>query len=243
MPLDYWFPANPNIKPQKANQYAIGYFRNFDNNKIEASIETFYKQMYDVIDFRDHTQPLFNSLLDGDVRTGTAKSYGVEFLIKKDDGKINGWISYTLSKAIRKIPEINDGKPYPAPYDKPNNIKVIINYEISARATFSANWIFASGTPITFPVGSEVVGNTAVPIYSARNEYQMRYYHRLDLSFTIKGKEVPGRIWQGEWVFSLYNAYGRHNDWMINFDLEKHKAERTYLPFLFFPGITYNFSF
>jgi TonB dependent receptor/CarboxypepD_reg-like domain/TonB-dependent Receptor Plug Domain len=243
MPLDYWFPANPNIKPQKANQYAIGYFRNLANNQIEASVETFYKQMYDVIDFRDHTQPLFNALLDGDVRTGTAKSYGIEFLIKKNEGKFYGWISYTLSRAIRNIPEINNGQPYPAPYDKPNNINIIVNYEISPEIIFSANWVFASGTPITFPIGSQVVGNTAVPIYSGRNEYRMRDYHRLDLSLTLKGAKKPGRLWQGEWVFSIYNAYGRHNDWMLNFDLENHQAQRTYLPFLFFPGITYNFSF
>lgn len=243
MPLDYWFPSNKNVKPQKADQFGVGYFRNFKNNSYETSIELFYKDMDNVIDFKDHTQTLFNSRLEGDIRTGKAHSYGAEFLIRKNSGKINGWISYTLSRAIRKIPEINNGKEYSAPYDKPHNVNVILNYNATERLTFSANWVFASGTPITFPVGSFEVENTAIPIYSERNEYRMRSYHRLDFSVTLKGKEREGRLWNGEWVFSVYNAYGRHNDWMLNFDLEKGKAERTYLPFVFFPAITYNFNF
>lgn len=243
MPLDYWFPSNNNVKPQKSDQFGIGYFRNFSNNKFETSIELFYKQMDNVIDFKDHTSTLFNSRLEGDIRTGDAYSYGAEFLIRKNEGKLNGWVSYTLSRAIRKIPEINNGKEYSAPYDKPHNVNVVLNYNVTRRFTVSANWVFASGTPITFPVGSFEVENTAIPIYSERNEYRMRNYHRLDLSATVKGKERPGRFWNGEWVFSVYNAYGRHNDWMLNFDLEKGKAERTYLPFVFFPAITYNFNF
>lgn len=243
MPLDYWFPSNKNVKPQKSDQFGIGYFRNFSNNKFETSIELFYKQMDNVIDFKDHTSTLFNSRLEGDIRTGEAYSYGAEFLIRKNEGKLNGWVSYTLSRAIRKIPEINNGKEYSAPYDKPHNVNVVLNYNVTHRFTVSANWVFASGTPITFPVGSFEVENTAIPIYSERNEYRMRSYHRLDLSATVKGKERPGRFWNGEWVFSVYNAYGRHNDWMLNFDLEKGKAERTYLPFVFFPAITYNFNF
>lgn len=243
MPLDYWFPSNKNVKPQKSDQFGIGYFRNFSNNKFETSIELFYKQMDNVIDFKDHTSTLFNSRLEGDIRIGEAYSYGAEFLIRKNEGKLNGWVSYTLSRAIRKIPEINNGKEYSAPYDKPHNVNVILNYNVTRRFTVSANWVFASGTPITFPVGSFEVENTAIPIYSERNEYRMRSYHRLDLSATVKGKERPGRFWNGEWVFSVYNAYGRHNDWMLNFDLEKGKAERTYLPFVFFPAITYNFNF
>jgi hypothetical protein len=243
MPLDYWFPSTPNVKPQKADQYAVGYFRNLFDNILETSVEAFYKDMNNVIDFKDHAEPLFNDRLEGDIRTGTAKSYGLEFLIRKNEGKMTGWVSYTLLKATRKIPEINDGKEYPAPYDKPHTVNVVFSYEFSTRTSFSANWVFASGTPITFPKASQTVGNSSIPIYSSRNGSRMRDYHRLDLSLTVKNKPTPGRLWQGEWVFSLYNAYGRHNDWMLNFDLEKKVAQRTYLPFLYFPGITYNFSF
>jgi hypothetical protein len=248
MPLDVWFPSSPNVKPQKADQYSIGYFRNFLNNDIETSFEAFYKKMYDVVDFKDHAELLMNPRMEGEIRTGKGQAYGMEFLIKKNQGKINGWISYTLSKTTRTISQINDGKVYPSPYDKPNNINVILNYQFSNRAQISATWIYATGAPITAPVGTFVYGNNLNKIYSSRNGYRMRDYHRLDLSFSIKGKEKPGRFWQGEWVFSMYNAYGRHNDWIINFtqdekDPTKIVATRWYLPFVFFPGITYNFNF
>jgi hypothetical protein len=248
MPLDVWFPSSPNIKPQKANQYAVGYFRNFADNTIETSIETYYKQMYDVIDFKDNAQLLMNPRIEGDIRSGTAKAYGLELYVKKNSGKLNGWISYTLSKVTRTIAEINNGNPYPTTYDKPHNINLIVNYEFSNRVILSGNWVYATGAPITFPVGSFVIDNTYGKYYSSRNGYRMRDYHRLDLSLTIKGKERPGKKWEGEWVFSVYNAYGRHNDWMINFvqdanNAQKVVAERWYLPFVYFPGITYNFKF
>jgi hypothetical protein len=248
MPLDVWFPSSPNIKPQKANQYAAGYFRNFANNTIETSIESYYKQMYDVIDFKDNAQLLMNPRLEGDIRSGTAKAYGIELLVRKNSGRLNGWISYTWSKVMRKIPEINYGNPYPATYDKPHNINVILNYEFSNRVILATNWIYATGAPVTFPVGSYMIDNTYGKYYSARNGYRMRDYHRLDLSLTIRGKNHPGKKWESEWVFSMYNAYARHNDWMINFvqDSKNDKkivAERWYLPFVCFPGITYNFKF
>lgn len=244
MPLDYWFPASPNVKPQKANQFSLGYFRNLFDNKLETSVEAFYKQMDDVIDFRDHAQTLFNDRLEGDIRTGKAKSYGLEFFIRKNEGRLTGWISYTLLKAVRKIPEINGGKEYSAPYNKPNTINVILSYEFSSRTLFSANWIYSSGAPMTMPIGSQTVGNVTIPYYSERNGGRMRDYHRLDLSLTVKEKSHHHGLWEGEWVFSVYNAYGRHNDWMLNFNLDKTpRVERTYLPFVFFPGITYNFKF
>jgi outer membrane cobalamin receptor len=248
MPLDIWFPSSPNIKPQKADQYAIGYFRNFFDNALETSVEVYYKDMYNVIDFKDHPSLLMNPRMEGEIRNGSAKAYGVEFYIKKNEGRLTGWVSYTLSKVKRKIPAINDGIAYPAPYDKPNNINAILNYEFTKRVSLSANWIYASGTPMTAPVGTFVYQNTVNKIYSTRNGYRMRDYHRLDLSVTLKGKERANRLWHGEWVFSIYNAYGRHNDWMINFiqdkiNPKKMVAQRTYLPFVFFPGITYNFHF
>jgi outer membrane receptor protein involved in Fe transport len=248
MPLDVWFPSSPNIKPQKADQYAIGYFRNFNDNNIETSVEVYYKNMNNVIDFKDHALLLMNPRMEGEIRTGKANAYGIEFSVKKNEGKLTGWVSYTLSKVKRKIPEINDGKAYPAPYDKPNNINIILNYEFTKRLSVSANWIYATGTPMTAPVGTFEYGNTVNKIYSSRNGYRMSDYHRLDLSVTLKGVERPNRFWHGEWVFSIYNAYGRHNDWIINFVQDKNNpqilnAQRMYLPFVFFPGITYNFNF
>jgi hypothetical protein len=248
MPLDVWFPSSPNVKPQKADQFAVGYFRNFFDNTIETSVESFYKNLYDVIDFKDHPELLMNQYMEGQIRTGTGKAYGIEFLVRKNEGRLSGWVSYTFSRVKRKIPEINNGDYYPAPYDKPNNVNIILSYELSKRAELSSNWIYATGAPFTAPVGTFTYDNTVNKIYSSRNGSRMRDYHRLDLSLTLKEKEHPKRPWKGEWVFSVYNAYGRHNDWMINFTQDKQhpeemNAERWYLPFLFFPGITYNFHF
>ena len=248
MPLDTWFPSSPNIKPQQADQFAIGYFRNFFDNKIETSVETYYKKMTDVVDFADNAKLLMNPWMEGEIRSGKAQAYGLEVFVKKNEGKLTGWVSYTLSKVKRKINGINFGNWYPSPYDKPNTINVVASYEFSKRHIFSANWIFASGAAITAPDGEYQGENTIKKHYSTRNGYRMRDYHRLDLSFTMKNKTKPGRLWQSEWVFSLYNAYGRHNDWMLNFVEKKDSpgkltAQRWYLPFVFFPGITYNFSF
>jgi hypothetical protein len=265
MPLDIWFPSTPNVKPQKSDQCALGYFRNFKNNTIETSVEAYYKKMYDIVDFRDHPQLLMNRYMEGEIRTGTSQAYGIEFLVKKNDGRLNGWISYTWSRVKRKVEDINYGNAYPAPYDKPNNINIILNYELNKRMVLSANWIYATGAPYTAPVGSlalgiptdvhgnlqdpaNVNGNTYNKIYSTRNGSRMRDYHRLDVSLTLKGNTVPNRLWHGEWVFSIYNIYGRHNDWILNFSPNSDnknitKAERWYLPFVFFPGITYNFNF
>jgi outer membrane receptor for ferrienterochelin and colicin len=248
MPLDVWFPASPNVKPQKADQYSIGYFRNFRDNNIETSVEVFYKKMYDVIDFKDHAELLMNPRMEGEIRTGNAQAYGMEFLVRKNEGNLTGWISYTLSKATREIPEINFGKKYNSPYDKPHTVNVVLNYQLSKRSQFAASWVYATGAPMTAPVGSFEYGNTINKIYADRNGYRMRAYHRLDLSYTLAGKEKPGRAWQGEWNFSIYNAYGRHNDWVINFTQDEKNpskvvATRWYLPFVFFPSVTYNFKF
>ncbi len=244
MPLDIWFPASPNIKPQKADQYGLGYFRNFNDNMFEFSAETYYKNMNDVIDFKDHAQLLMNPYLEGEVRTGSSDAYGIEFLLRKNEGKLDGWISYTLSKVTRKIAQINDGKEYPSPYDKPNSINVVMNYELSKRLMISANWIYSTGTPFTGPDSKFPYQNSWNKHYSSRNGSRFPDYHRLDLSLTIQNKPKEGRIWHGEWVFSLYNAYGRHNAWIINFVQDKQigYAEQTYL-FTFFPAITYNFNF
>lgn len=246
-PLDIWFPSTPNVEPQLANQYAVGYFRNFNENTMEASVELYYKTMNHSIDFKDHAQLLLNRELEGELRFGEAWSYGAEFLFKVSEGRLNGWLGYTYSKTHRKFEDINTGKKYPAPYDKPHDISIVVNFKINNRNTVSANWVYSSGQPVTFPTGRAEIGNTIIPIYSDRNAYRMEDYHRLDLSYTLKGKKKPGRSWQGEWNFSVYNAYGRKNPWTINFRQENDNpnityAEKTYL-FSFVPAITYDFKF
>jgi hypothetical protein len=246
-PLDIWFPSSPNVKPQIADQVAGGYFRNFLDNSVEASAEVYYKYIENAIDFRDHAELLLNKELEGELRFGTARSYGLELLIRKNTGKLTGWVGYTLSRSERTIDGINGNKTYLSPYDKPHDVSIVLSYDLSPRLSFGANWVYATGNPVTFPTGRAVIGNKVVPIYSDRNTYRMPDYHRLDFSITLLGREKEGRAYRGEWNLSVYNAYARKNAWAINFVQDEANpdvtyAEKTYL-FSIIPSLTYNFKF
>jgi hypothetical protein len=246
-PLDVWVPSSPNIDPQIADQVAIGYFRNFLNNYFETSIELYYKNMNNQIDFKDHAELTLNSELEGEFRIGDAWSYGAEFLIRKQQGKFTGWISYTLSKAERKIPEINYGKIYPSSYDRPHNLSIVGIYDLTKRWNISATWVYATGNPVTFPSGKFEYEGMAVPIFTERNSYRMPDYHRLDLSITLKGKIKPNKRRRSELNVSVYNVYNRHNAWMITFAQDPEnptvtKAEKVYV-FPIIPSLTWNFYY
>jgi hypothetical protein len=198
------------------------------------------------IDFKDHAELLLNKQLEGELRFGKAWSYGIEFMVKKAEGRLNGWVSYTYSRTFREFADINDGKAYAAPYDSPHDFSIVMNFEASKRWSLSANWIYSTGKPVTFPTGRAVIGGAIVPIYSDRNAYRMMDYHRLDLSATLYPKPKERRF---DWdlVFSVYNAYNRHNAWAINFVQDTENpyttyAEMTYL-FGIIPAITFNFRF
>ena len=246
-PLDIWFPASPNVKPQIGDQIALGYFRNFRHNTFETSVEAYYKWMKDVIDFKDHAQLLLNPKLEGELRVGKAYSYGLEFLVRLNEKKISGWISYTWSRTFRQIPEINKGNPYPAPYDKPNNVAVVINYQITKRLSVSANWVYATGSAVTFPTGRAEIGGKIIPIYSDRNAYRFPDYHRLDLSIDFSSKQKPGKKFTWDLNASVYNVYSRHNTWAINFLQEDNNPNMTYAEKIYLfgivPSLTFNFHF
>jgi hypothetical protein len=246
-PLDIWFAASPNAKPQLSDQWALGYFRNFFENKLETSVEVYYKNMRNVVDFKEFANMLLNEQLEGELRIGTAQSYGVELLAQFGNSKVNGWVSYTYSRAFRTIDDINNGNPYPAPYDKPHDISVVFNYEVSPKLTLSANWVYATGIPATFPAGRYEILGTIIPLYTERNAYRYPDYHRLDLALSYRPRAKSNRKWQGEWNLSVYNAYNRKNAWTINFVQDSNNpsityAEKTYL-FSIVPAITYNFKF
>lgn len=250
-PLDIWFPASPNILPQRSDQYSMGYFRNFLDNRLETSVEIYYKQMDNSIDFVDHAQLLLNPRLEGEIRRGEAVAYGAELFAQYTDDKFSGWISYTYSKTTRYFDEpgnlINKGVPYVAPFDKPHDISIVANYDISKRMSVGANWVYSTGLPFTLPTGRYEIDGNIIPVYTGRNEYRLPDYHRLDLSYTIKGKEREGRRWRGEWNFSVYNAYARKNVWTLNFEQDSDDPNRTFaeMTYLFsiVPAITYNFNF
>ena len=246
-PLDFWFPSGPNVKPQLADQYAVGYFRNLFDNMIETSAEFYYKDMRNVVDFKDNAQLLLNNEMEGEIRVGKSYSYGAEVFLKVTGDKLNGWVSYTYSKTRRKINSINNNQWFPAFYDKPNNVSVVLSYDITKRISFAANWIYATGAPFTAPTQKVGIGNNTAPFYTGRNAARLPDYHRLDVSLTVKNKKKVNRRWESEWNISMYNAYGRKNAWAINFVADKDNpnvtyAEKTYL-FTFLPSITYNFKF
>jgi len=250
-PLDVWFPSTPNVKPQKADEGAIGLFKDFFNNALETSVEVYYKKMYNVIDFRDHAQLFINKYFEGELRIGDGYSYGAEFFVKKQEGNFTGWISYTWSKTMRTIPEINNGNEFAAPYDKPHNLSIVASYDITPRLNISTNWIYSTGAPRTVPVGRYNYQGMIVPIYSDRNSVRIPDYHRMDLSVTLEGKKYKKdgtlKKYQGSWNFSIYNVYNRHNAYSIVFkqndtNPEITEAQKLYL-FKTFPSITYNFKF
>ncbi|MCE1167349.1 MAG: TonB-dependent receptor [Sphingobacteriia bacterium] len=246
-PLDVWFSSSPNVKPQMADQVAVGYFRNFSSSEYEFSAEAYYKWMSNTLDFKDNADIFFNKYLESELRVGKSWSYGFELLLRRNSGKLTGWVGYTFSVARRQIDEINEGVAYKAPYDKPHNITVVASYAFSPRYQFSANWVYSTGAPVTFPTGRAIIGNEVVPVYTARNEYRMPDYHRLDVSFIIKRKQHPNMKWDWEWNFSIYNLYGRKNAWSIGFVEEEDNpgvtyAEKTYL-FGMVPSVTFNFKF
>jgi hypothetical protein len=244
-PLDIWFPSTPNVKPQTADQVAIGYFKNFRDNTFEFTSEIYYKEMANAIDFAPHAQLLLNEHIEGELRTGDARAYGLELMVRKQEGQITGLISYTLSRSEKLIPEIITDW-YPTKYDKLHDISAMLAYDINNRWSVGLNYVFSTGSAVTMPTGRFEYLGVITPVYSDRNGARMPNYHRLDLSLTLKPKENPDRLWNGEWVLSIYNVYNRHNPYSINFQQEDFDpnitfAEMTYLlPIV--PAITYNFK-
>ncbi|MGL5912923.1 MAG: TonB-dependent receptor [Bacteroidales bacterium] len=244
-PLDVWTPSTPNVRPQKANQVSVGYFHNFLNDAVETSVEVFYKHLTDVLDFKDHAIILLNDRLEAEFRRGIGRSYGVEAMVRKNVGKFTGWVSYTYSRSFRKVDEVNNNKWYQTTFDRPHSVNIVANYDITKRINVAASWTYATGMPTTFPEGRFEVDGSYIPIYGGRNTYRLDDYHRLDLAATFVLKKRKG--YEHDINLSVYNAYGRHNTWYMQFVEEPRNsgnmfAERVYL-FSVIPSITYNFKF
>lgn len=247
-PLDVWLPASPNVKPQISDQFTVGYYRNFHDNAVESSVEVFYKDNKNTLDFVENTGVILDRPdREAFLRFGKSYAYGAEFMLKYDFGKWNGWLGYTFSKALYVIPEINGGLPYASPVNHEHSVNLLLCHTFSRRISASAAWVFYSGAPTTYPVSRFSLGDSYAPIFSSRNEGRLSNYHRLDLSLTMKTKRRADNLpWSGEWVFSLYNAYSRHNVWSVVYSLsqyeEKPRAAKLYL-FPILPSISYNLLF
>ena len=244
-PTDVWVPSSSLIKPEKANQYSVGYFRNFLNNTFETTIEVYYKDMYDLVDYKDGADILLNEHVEADLVFGKGRSYGVELLFKKSLGKFTGWVGYTLSKTERQFEAINSGDWFSARQDRTNDVSVVGMYDINDRLAVSASWLFYTGDAVTMPSGQYLIDGNIVPLYTERNGYRMPDYHRLDLSLTLKGKQT--QKFQSSWNFSIYNAYARQNAYSISFE-ESETVPGTmeavqFSLFSIIPSVTWNFNF
>ncbi|MCJ7448015.1 MAG: TonB-dependent receptor [Bacteroidales bacterium] len=244
-PTDVWMPSSNNLKPVLVDQVSAGLFRNFLNNSIETSIEVYYKNMINTVDYEDGAEIIFDEHAESQILTGKGRSYGFELYIKKKYGDFTGWISYTLSRAEAKIEGINNFSWYPMKFDKTHDVSFIAIYKLSKRLTTSSVWTYATGNAVTFPSGKYIVDNNPVPYYTERNGYRMPPYHRLDLSLTLHGKNL--KKYKSDWTFSVYNVYNRHNAYIISFRGSKTLSGATEAVklslFGIVPSITYNFRF
>lgn len=251
-PIDIWTPSGPFLKPQQADQYALGYFQNFEDNTYEASVETYYKDMNNLPEFIDGAELVTNNFLETELLSGKGRAYGAEFLVRKNKGRFTGWLGYTLSRTERRIlgvdaddPGINNGEWYPANVDKTHDFSLTGSYKVNDRWTLSANFVYATGAPVNYPRNRYNYGGLVVPHYEGRNGNRLPAYHRLDLAATLKGKPKGGKPSRGEWSFSLYNVYNRKNASAINFgqneDTRIPEAVRVSLLGII-PSVSYSFS-
>ncbi|CAH0998720.1 hypothetical protein LEM8419_00066 [Neolewinella maritima] len=218
IPLDIWTPSTNNIDPQLADQFALGYFRNFRDNAYELSLETYYKSFDNLIDYIDGADLVLNEFVEGQVLVGTGRAYGTELQLKKTKGRASGWISYTLARTERLVEGINNNEWYPTRFDQTHNFNLTGFYELSERVTLSGTFVYNTGTPLTlansgyYQLGYFVPNNAG----DARNNFRIPDYHRLDVSLTLDPKkEKADRRWQGQWVFGVYNLYARRNPFTV----------------------------
>ncbi len=252
-PLDVWTPSGPYVKPQLLDQYAIGYFRNFNNGDYSLEIESFYKDIQNRIDYIDGANLIANNAIERVVLNGEARAYGLELLLRKNEGRFTGWLAYTLSRSEQRTPGrnsqeigINNGDWYKTNFDKPHDVTITGSYDLNENWDLNANFIYQTGLATTFPNAQYEYEDVNIPVYGARNEDRLPSYHRLDLSATYYPKKNKGRKLQSSWNFGIYNVYNRQNAYSITFrenmDTGRNEAVRLTL-FGIIPSVTYNFKF
>lgn len=258
-PLDVWTPSTNNIKPQTGQQWALGLFRNFNNNRFETSVEVYYRETKNQIDYIDGADLLINEFIEGDILSGDGRAYGAEFFLKKVTGRFNGWISYTLGRTELKVDGINEGNWYPTRYDQLHNLTIASFYDFNDRWSISGNFTYITGTPTTFPNSRFEVQGFVIPFIAdnKRNNIRIPDYHRLDFSVTREGRKVkkngkPRKV-EDSFVFTVYNIYGRKNPFSIYFTQEdgrvpvgdpvETQARQVSIIGTFFPSVSYNFKF
>jgi hypothetical protein len=250
LPTDIWVPSTYKVKPQISWLYAAGLFKNFKDNMYETSVELYYKQMQNQIEYEEGYVPSSLDDTENHFAFGKGWSYGAEFFVNKTKGRLTGWVGYTLSWTWRKFPQLNFGDKYPAKYDRRNDMSVVAMYELNKKWKLSASFVFGTGNSATLPQRFYIVGGILTQEYSRINEYRLPPYHRLDFSAILTPKKNIKRKWKSEWVFSVYNAYNRKNPYFIYFDqtgspfngtLEIQAKQVSLFPVI--PAITWNVKF
>nr|WP_245967193.1 TonB-dependent receptor [Ulvibacterium marinum] len=252
-PLDVWTPSGQFIEPQLSDQYALGYFRNFMDKTYSLEVEAYYKTISNRIDYIDGSDLIGNNTIETEILNGESRAYGLEFLVRKTEGRLTGWLAYTLSKSEQRTPGgnaggpgINDGKWYNTPFDRTHDLSLTGAYQLNDKWSFGTNLVFQTGRPVTYPNGQYEYEGLSIASYSDRNSDRLPAYHRLDVSATYVPNRKPNKRWKGEWVFSIYNLYNRKNAAAISFgqniETGANQATRVAI-FGMVPSVTYNFKF
>ena len=226
-PTDIWKLCDNYIKPQRGDQYSMGIYRNFRRNTVEASIEGYYKDLDNIIDYKSGASLLMNEQIETVLLNGKGKAYGIEFMVKKNSGSVTGWLGYTYARILHKVTGeydeeiINDGNYFPAQYDKPHDLKLVVNAKLSRRFNLTTNFVYNTGRPITYPVGYFQYGGVTRFFFSDRNEFRVPDYIRLDLAATYNGNLLARKLNHSSLTFAIYNVLGRRNPYSIFFRLDE----------------------
>ncbi|MBW7469080.1 TonB-dependent receptor [Pontibacter aydingkolensis] len=249
LPLDVWVPSSAIVRPQRATQYALGYFKSIAQNEYEGSVEVYYKTMQNQLEYREGYAPgPSNRDLEYEFVSGSGESYGVELFLRKNFGDLQGWVGYTLSRTTRKFPDLNQGSTFPARFDRRHDLSVVANYKLNDKWTFGGVFVYGTGQATTMPVRRYFIEGSVVYQYGDRNSFRMEPTHRLDLAATLEGKKYKNI--QNSFTFSIYNVYGRRNPFLYYIDNQgepysqdiKLQAKKvSTIPFPL-PSVTWNFS-
>ncbi|PKD17135.1 TonB-dependent receptor [Salegentibacter salinarum] len=250
-PTDTYKLSDNYIKPQRANQFALGLFKNFDENIYELSLEGYYKTSDNLLDYKVGADLFLNENIETEVLQGEGEAYGAELLLKKNKGRLNGYLGYTYSRSFIKLEgdfqeeTVNNGEFFPTNFDKPHDFSAVLNYKLTQRFSFSANFVYQTGRPVTYPIGKYNFNNSEYVMYSDRNQFRIPDYYRLDLSFNVEGNHKIEKFAHSFWNISVYNVLGRNNPYSVFFvtDSGEVKAYQSSIFSIPIPTITYNFRF
>lgn len=251
-PIDIWQPSNYHFRPQRGDQVSLGYFRDINSKKIELSVETFYKKIANLLEFKDGAKLVLNPSIETELLTGTGHSYGAEFALNKVHGRLSGSLNYTYSRSLRNVngntPEekINNGKNYPSNFDQPNIVNLNWKYGLSRRFAFTGNFTYHTGRPVTIPYSYMEVEHIRIVNFTERNQYRIPDYHRLDLALVMEGSHKRNKIGSGTWSLSIYNVYARRNAYSVFYATNSIGLQQAYKMSIVgtaLPSLSYRFKF